>query len=54
MVVKTEAESISWAKMDEQEFEKFYSASVNAVLKRLTRYNEQELRHVADEMMGFM
>ena len=52
--LRMEAKSISWGKMTEQEFEEFYSKSIDAVLKGLGHYTEQELRNVIDELVGFM
>lgn len=54
--VRVEAESIAWANMTEDEFEKFYSATIDAVLKHiLTRgYTRSDLDDVVERLLlGF-
>ena len=52
--VRLEAKSISFAKMDEEKFEKFYSSVINVILKEvMINYNEEELRQTVDEILGF-
>jgi len=54
--MKLEAMSISFARMDDLEFEKLYSAVVDVILgKILTTYqNREELDGVINEVMGFL
>lgn len=52
--VRIEAKSISFAKMDESEFEKLYSATINAVLKHiLINYIPKQLDAVVDQLLSF-
>ena len=52
--VRIEAKSISFASMDEDEFEKLYSDCIDVVLKKVcTHYSEDALRSVVDQVMGF-
>lgn len=53
--VRIEAKSISFAKMNEEEFAELYSSTVDVILKKiLTNYTEEELDRVVAELMGFM
>jgi Protein of unknown function (DUF1367) len=57
--VRLEAESISFAAMDEERFEKLYSATINVLLERVfngkicPKWTEQELRSVAQQILEF-
>lgn len=53
--VRAEADSISWAKMDEAEFERLYSATINALLKHIygSDMTEQKLRQWADSVLAY-
>ena len=47
--------SISFANMDQDEFDSLYNATVNVVLKRiLTNYTRDDLDAVIDRLMGFI
>lgn len=56
---RLEAESISWSKMNEERFEKLYSATINVLLRmvfngRISRQmTEKELRDVASQIVDF-
>ena len=52
--VRIEAKSISFASMDEDEFDRLYNATISAVLKHiLTHYERQELEDVVLELLRF-
>lgn len=52
--VRIEADSISFAKMEEDTFEKLYNATIDAALKVLPKtWNEIELRTVAEQILEF-
>ena len=52
--VQIEAKSIAWDKMDEDEFEKLYSACVDVILKHVcTQYDGEMLEQVVDQTMAF-
>lgn len=54
--MRIEADSLSWAKMSEAEFEALYSATIDAILgKVLTRsgFTEAQLRNYVDNVMSF-
>lgn len=57
--VRLEAESISFAAMDEERFEQLYTATVNVLLQRVfngrvcPKWSEAELRSVADQILEF-
>jgi hypothetical protein len=52
--VRLEAKSISFAQMDEVEFEQLYNATVDVVLRRiLTRYTRQDLDNVINQLLAF-
>lgn len=53
--VRAEADSISWAKMNEETFEKLYSATINALLKHIygSDMDEEKLRNWADSVMVY-
>jgi hypothetical protein len=53
--VRPEADSISWAKMNEETFEKLYSATINALLKHIygSDMDEQTLRNWAESVMVY-
>jgi hypothetical protein len=54
--MKLEAKSISYASMDDAEFEKLYSAVCAVVLREVcTNYaGREELDSVMDKMLGFL
>lgn len=53
--VRLESDSISFANMDQEEFEKVYSKVVDVVLEKiLTHYQRDDLDRVVNELMGFM
>lgn len=52
--VRPEAHSISFANMDDEAFERVYSAVANVILTRiLTRYTRDDLDNIVNEMVGF-
>lgn len=57
--VRLEAESISFASMDEERFRQLYSATINVLLQRVfngrvcPKWTEAELRSVADQILEF-
>lgn len=54
--LRLEAESISFANMNEERFEKLFSATIDAILQKVLpkgRYSEQELRKLVDQVVGF-
>jgi hypothetical protein len=54
--MRLEAESISWAKMDEEAFEKLYSATINAVLQKVLnnpKLSEAQVRAHVDRALQF-
>jgi hypothetical protein len=53
--VRVEAKSISFGSMDQEEFEKLYSATVDVVLKHvLKNYTREDLDAVINQLIGFM
>lgn len=49
------AKSISFASMDQEEFDRLYNAVVNVILTRiLTNYSRDDLDAVIDRLMGFV
>ena len=51
---RLDAKSISFAKMDEHEFEALYSKTIDVILaKVLNNYDDDELRNVVDELLGY-
>lgn len=53
--VRAEAKSISFANMDDAEFERVYSAVADVILQRVLRnYSRADLDAVVDRMMGFV
>lgn len=51
---RIEPKSISFANMDEDEFEKLYSKTIDVILKHvLTNYTEDDLRSVVDQVLEF-
>lgn len=53
--VRAEAKSISFASMDDAEFERVYSAVADVILQRVLRnYTRADLDAVVDRMMGFV
>lgn len=52
---KPEADSISWAKMDEETFEKLYSATITALLNYIYSKDmtEEKLRNWVDSVMAY-
>ena len=53
--VKAEADSISWAKMNEDTFEKLYSATITALLKYIYQQDmtEDKLREWVDSILAY-
>ncbi|TDF41922.1 DUF1367 family protein [Alteromonadaceae bacterium M269] len=52
--VRAEAKSISFAKMDEDEFNKLYNACVNVLLQRvLKNYTRDDLDQVVEQLIRF-
>jgi hypothetical protein len=54
--LRLEPESLKWSKMNEERFDKLYSATINVVLEKLLpkgRYSEVELRALVDRTMEF-
>lgn len=53
--VRIEAKSISFANMDDEEFEKLYSDTINVILKRvLKNYDFDQLDDVVNQLMGYL
>ena len=53
--VRAEAQSISFAKMDDTEFERVYSKVADVVLQTiLTRYTREDLDNVVNQILGFV
>lgn len=54
--VRLEADSLAWASMEEETFEKLYSATINAVLQKVlgkTDWDEDKLRNTVNQLMEF-
>ena len=54
--IRLEPESLKWSRMDEERFEKLYSATINVILQKLLpkgRYSEEDLRSMVDRTMEF-
>ncbi len=52
--VRLEAKSISFAQMDEIEFEALYNATINVILSRvLTRYSRGDLDEIVEKLLRF-
>jgi hypothetical protein len=52
--VRIEAKSISFAKMEEEEFEQLYSNTINAILKHILKnYTYADLDNVVNELLRF-
>lgn len=57
--VRLEAESLSWAKMSEERFEKLFSATINVLLRMVfngsicQKMTEMELRNLAAQIVDF-
>lgn len=53
--VRVTAKSISFASMDQAEFDDLYSATVNVILKHvLTNYDREQLDEVMERLTGFL
>ncbi len=53
--VRAEAKSISFARMDEDEFSALYSAIVDVLLQRVLRnYTREDVDRVVEEIVGFV
>lgn len=53
--LRLEAESLAWAKMDEDRFAALYSATINAILQKIipdAGYTEDRLRATVDTLLG--
>lgn len=54
--MRVEADSISWARMNDEQFEAFYSATINAVLQKIlagTRLTDADMRAHVERVMEF-
>lgn len=54
--MRIEANSLSWASMDEETFESFYSATIDVILGKTlvsTRFTPEQLREYVDNVMAF-
>lgn len=52
--VRLSAKSISFASMDQEEFERLYSAVIDVVLEKiLTEYTREDLDNCVNQIMGF-
>lgn len=54
--VRVEAASLQWSKMDEATFEKFYSATINAILQKVLSRDDltpEKLRAYVDTVMKY-
>lgn len=54
--VRLTAKSISWARMNEEEFEKMYSETINVILSKVLsnkKLTERDLRDAVDSVMRF-
>lgn len=52
--IRIEAKSIAFASMDEDEFEKLYSATIDVILEHVTpQYSEEEVRSVVEQILSF-
>ena len=54
--MRVEANSLSWARMNDETFEKLYSATINAVLSKIlanTKLTEADLRAHVDRVLEF-
>lgn len=54
--MRVEANSLSWARMNDETFEAFYSATINAVLQKIlahTRLTEADIRAHVDRVLEF-
>ena len=52
--VRIEAQSISFGRMDEDDFEALYSKVINVVLKHVLRnYTREDLDHVVEQILRF-
>lgn len=53
--VRAEAHSMSFASMDDEEFERVYSAVANVILQKVLRnYTRADLDEVVERMLGFV
>lgn len=51
--VRTEAQSISFAKMDQREFERVYNAVFNVIMDRIFRgYEAEQVQEMIEQFMG--
>lgn len=52
--VKAKAKSISFSNMDDEKFERVYSAAINVLLQRVLKsYTRDDLDRVVDQVLGF-
>lgn len=54
--LRVEADSLSWARMNDEQFEAFYSATINAVLSKIlhnTKLTEADLRTHVERVLSF-
>lgn len=53
--VRLEAQSMSWARMDETEFQRLYSSVADVILQRvLTQYTRDDLDEVVEQILEFV
>jgi len=52
--VRMEAKSISFASMDESEFDKLYQTTINVIMKHiLTRYTKDDVENTINQLLSF-
>lgn len=52
--MRMEAKSISFASMDETEFQNLYQATISVIMKHiLTNYTAQDINEVVNQLLGF-
>lgn len=52
--IRIEAKSISFASMDEDEFEELYSATIDVIIQKVTpQYADEEIRGIIDQVLSF-
>ena len=54
--MRVEADSLSWARMNDEQFESFYSATINAILSKIlthTKLTDADLRAHVERVLSF-
>lgn len=54
--MRVEADSLAWSRMNDETFEQFYSATINAVLQKIlahTKLTEADMRAHVDRVLAF-